>query len=297
MTPPRVTIAGREIGLGCQPYVIGESGVNWQGQVPIAVRLVHAVAEAGADAVKWQKRSPASHADPTKMRESCAFPEGTLVTELQHREALEFDADGYATVAREADAVGIDCFASAWDAPSVDFLAEFHPPAWKVASASVTDLDLLEHVRDTARHDDAAIIVSTGMSTLEMVDAAVDVLGTEQLAILHCCSTYPSEFAEINLRVMTTLRERYPVPIGYSGHELGIAVSAAAVAFGACILERHITLDRTMRGSDHAASLEPGMFKTLVRDIRAIDVAMGTPAKVISEREARQAERLRRVRG
>ena len=302
----RIHIAGREVGLGEPAYLIAEGGVNHNGSADLAGRLVHAAAECGADAAKWQKREPTLHASPTKLRESCAFPEGTLVTELQHRQAMEFDADGYARVSAEAEAIGLDCFASAWDVPSVEFLAAYHPPVWKVASASVTDLGLLECIRDAARRDDAAIIMSTGMSTIEQVDAAVDVLGKKQLALLYCVSTYPSDVAELDLRVMWTLRDRYGVPVGYSGHEYGIAISAAAVAWGACIVERHITLDRTMRGSDHAASLEPQGFKTMVRDIRAIETAMrgapswmtwedGYPVKVVSEKERQQAARLRRV--
>lgn len=295
MTERHIYIDGTEIGIDRPCWIAAEVGVNWNGSTDIAVRLVHAAAESGADGVKFQKRTPALHADPTKMRESCAFPPGVLVTELQHREALEFDYGAYTTVCAEADAVGLECFASAWDIPSVEFLRDFSPNVWKVASASVTDLALLEAVRDTARGNGAAIIMSTGMSTIEQVDAAVDVLGKDQLALLHCVSTYPALPEECNLRVMWTLRERYGVPVGWSGHEPGIAISTAAVAMGACIVERHLTLDRTMRGSDHAASLEPGGFKTMVRDIRAVQFAMGHPVKTVSEREAEQARRLRRV--
>ena len=295
MTAPTIHIAGREVGPGQPIYLVCEGGINWQGQVPIAVKLVHAAAESGADAIKWQKRTPALHADPTKMRESCAFPEGELVTELQHREALEFDHDGYATVSAEADAVGLDCFASAWDVPSVDFLAEFEPPAWKIASASVTDLELLEHTRDVARRYGAAIIASTGMSTLDQIDAMVDVLGREQLALLHCVSTYPMADDEANLACIQTLRERYQVPVGWSGHERGVPLSTWAVArWRACIVERHLTLDRSMRGSDHAASLEPKGLAQLVRDIRIGEAADGHGRKEVSEKEQAQIARLRR---
>lgn len=293
----RITIAGREVGLGCPAYVVAEGGVNHNGSVDTALRLTHAAAESGSDAIKWQKRTPEFHARPGVMRESCAFPEGQLVTELQHRGALEFDADGYARVNAEAEAIGLDCFASAWDVPSVEFIAQFHPPAWKVASASVTDLDLLEATRDAAKRDDAAVIMSTGMSTIEEIDAAVDVLGRgrgrERLALLYCVSTYPTKAHEIDLRCMWTLRERYQVPTGYSGHEYGIAISTAAVALGACIVERHLTLDRAMRGSDHAASLEPQGMRTMIRDIRAVSFAMGSGVKTVSEKERAQAARLR----
>lgn len=291
----RIHIAGREVGDGCPAYVIAEGGVNHSGQVGLAVKLVHAAAEAGADACKWQKRTPALHADPTKLRESCAFPEGQLVTELQHREALELSATDYELVSTEAEAVGLDCFASAWDLPSVDFLAEFHPPAWKVASASVTDLELLEATRDAARKDGAAIIASTGMSTLAEIDRMVDVLGREQLALLHCVSSYPMADDEANLACIQTLRERYRVPVGWSGHERGVPLSTWAVArWRACIVERHLTLDRAMRGSDHAASLEPKGLALLIRDIRMGEAADGHGRKEVGERERAQIARLRR---
>ena len=291
----RVTIAGREVGDGCPTYAIAEGGVNHQGSVPIAVKLVHAAAEAGADAIKWQKRTPELHADPTKMRESCAFPDGELVTELQHRQALEFDFDGYATVSAEADAVGLDCFASAWDAPSVAFLADFHPPAWKIASASVTDLALLECVRFVADLDGAAILMSTGMSTIEQIDAAVDVLGKEQLALFHCVSTYPCAITDCNLRMIPYLMDRYGVPVGWSGHETAaLSVTLRAIRWGASLVERHLTLDRSMRGSDHAASLEPHGFGLMVREIRAGESADGDGVKRVTEGEALQAARLRR---
>lgn len=291
----RIHIAGREVGDGCPAYVIAEGGVNHNGSGALAVRIVHAAAESGACAVKWQRRTPALHADPTKLRESCAFPEGQLVTELQHREALELSATDYELVSTEAEAVGLDCFASAWDLPSVDFLAEFHPPAWKVASASVTDLELLEATRDAAKRDGAAVLMSTGMSTIEQIDAAVDVVGKEQLALLHCVSTYPMDDDEANLACIQTLRERYRVPVGWSGHERGVPLSTWAVArWRACIVERHLTLDRAMRGSDHAASLEPKGFAMLVRDIRMGERADGHGRKEVGEREQAQIARLRR---
>lgn len=295
MTTPRIHIGDREIGIDCPTYVIAEGGVNWNGDFQIAQRLVDIAVDCEADAVKWQKRTPRLHADPLRLRESCTAEPGELVSELTHRTRLEFTIAQYEELCERASRDGIECFASAWDAPSVDFIASTHPRAWKVASASVTDKALLECIRDAARKMDAAVIMSTGMSTLEEVDAAVDVLGKAQLALLHCCSDYPARFEDINLKCIAGLRDRYQVPIGYSGHELGIAVSAASVAYGACIVERHLTLDRTMRGSDHAASLEPAGFKTLVRDIRAIGFAMGDGVKRVTASEEKQRTRLRRV--
>jgi N-acetylneuraminate synthase len=292
--PPRIHIGDRHVGIDCPTYVVCEGGVNHNGDFAIAIRLVDAAADCGADAIKWQRRTPELHASATRLRESCTAEPGVLVTELEHRTRMEFTTAQYRELTWRASPA-LHCFASAWDAPSVDWLAAFHPPAWKIASASITDLALMEHTRDTARADDAAIIMSTGMSTIEEVDAAVDVLGKEQLAILHCVSDYPAETSTLNLRCLATLRERYGVPVGYSGHEHGIAMSTCAVALGACIVERHLTLDRTMRGSDHAASLEPHGFATMVRDIRALGFAMGDGVKRITASEEKQRERLRRV--
>lgn len=295
MSAPRIHIGDRFIGIDQPCFVISELGVNWNGEFGLATRLVDAAADCEADAVKVQKRTPELHASATKLRESCTAPPGELVTELEHRTRLEFTREQYRELTWRASP-DLHCFASAWDVPSVEWLADFHPLAWKVASASVTDLELLEATRAAARVDDAAIIMSTGMSTLEEVDAAVDVLGKEQLALLHCCSSYPAKTEDLNLRCMATLRERYGVPIGYSGHELGIAMTTCAVALGACIVERHLTLDRTMRGSDHAASLEPVGFRTMVRDIRAIGFALGDGIRRVVGDELKQRERLRRTR-
>ena len=291
-----ISIAGREVGNDLPVYVIAEGGVNHNGSVDLAVQLTHAAAEAGACAVKWQVRKPELHADPSKpLRYSCAFPPDVLVTELQHRGAMEFTAEGYARVSSEAEAVGLDCFASAWDEPSVEFLAAFHPPAWKVASATVTDLPTLDAIRWAARRDGSAIIMSTGMSTIEQIDRAVDTLGREQLALMHCVSTYPCRVEDCNLRVIPYLLDRYGVPVGWSGHETAaVSVTLRALRWGASFVERHLTLDRSMRGSDHAASLEPQGFALMVREIRAGESADGDGVKRVTEGEALQAARLRR---
>lgn len=276
-------------------YVIAEIGVNHNGSPETAVKLIEAAAQAGADAVKIQVRTPELHANPTKMRESCAFPPGVMVSELDHRRALELDDDAIRMCAAEAEARGLDFFASCWDVPAVErFSTLVEPTHWKVASATLTDFATLDAISTAARETGAEIIASTGMSTWLEVDRAVMHLGTERLTLLHCCSAYPAENHEINLRVMEALHRRYGVPVGYSGHERGIQVSLAAVAMGAAVVERHITLDRAMRGSDHAASLEPHGFAQLVRDIRAIEAAMGDGIKVVSEREQEQARRLRK---
>ena len=286
-----VTIASRLIGDDNPVYVIGEIGLNHNGDVDIAMRLIDVAAEAGADAVKFQKRTP-EIATPEHMRDTLReTPWGTM-TYLEYRYRVEFNAEQYAQIGAYATARGLDWFASPWDVPSVDLLEGLDVVAHKIASASVTDLELLERVSQTRK----PVILSTGMSTLNEIDRAVEVLGTERLVLLHTTSTYPMPAEEANLRTIATLRDRYAgVPIGYSGHERGLQISLAAVALGARVIERHITLDRTMWGSDHAASLEPQGFEHLVRDIRIIETALGDGVKRVFPGELAPKAKLRRV--
>ncbi|UTT63038.1 N-acetylneuraminate synthase family protein [Microcella humidisoli] len=286
-----VSLASRLIGDGLPVYVIGEIGLNHNGDVALALRLIDVAAEAGADAVKFQKRTP-EIATPEHMRDTLReTPWGTM-TYLEYRRRVEFDAEQYAQIGAYAAARGLDWFASPWDVPSVDVLEELDVVAHKIASASVTDIELLERVAMTGK----PVLLSTGMSTLEEIDRAVDTLGRDQLVLLHATSTYPMPAEEANLRTIETLRTRYPgVPIGYSGHERGLQISLAAVALGARVVERHITLDRTMWGSDHAASLEPQGFEHLVRDIRIIETALGDGVKRVFPGELAPRAKLRRV--
>jgi N-acetylneuraminate synthase len=217
-------------------------------------------------------------------------PWGTM-TYLEYRYRVEFDADQYREIGAYADSKGLDWFASPWDEPSVDFLEDLDVVAHKVASASVTDIGLLQRLRDTGK----PIILSTGMSTIEQIDRAVEVLGTEDLVMLHATSTYPLPPEEANLLMIDTLQQRYGVPVGYSGHEPGLQISLAAVAMGAVAVERHITLDRAMWGSDHAASLEPHGLMSLVRDIRIIGTARGDGVKKVFPGELAPLSKLRRV--
>ncbi len=184
-------------------------------------------------------------------------------------------------------------FASCWDEGSVDFIEQFDPPCYKIASACLTDDHLLRHHRKYGR----PIILSTGMSTMEEIRHAVEVLGEEDLILMHCTSTYPSKNEELNLRVIDTLQKEFNCPVGYSGHELGLQTSIAAVALGACAVERHITLNRAMWGSDQAASVEPHGFARLVRDIRVVEVAMGDGNKRVYDSELPILAKLRRVGG
>ncbi|MGA7148698.1 MAG: N-acetylneuraminate synthase family protein [Microbacterium sp.] len=286
-----VTIGSRVVGGGRPAYVIAEIGLNHNGDVEIAKKLIDVAADAGADAVKFQKRTP-EIATPEHMRDvTRETPWGTM-TYLEYRRRVEFDRDQYIEISDHALLRGLEWFASPWDEPSVAFLEDLGATAHKVASASLTDHGLLRALRDTGK----TVILSTGMSTIEQIDAAIDVVGTEHLLLMHATSTYPMDPSEANLRMIPVLRDRYPgVPVGYSGHERGLQISLAAVALGAVAVERHITLDRTMWGSDHAASLEPTGLQHLVRDIRVIEAALGDGVKRVYPGELAPMAKLRRV--
>jgi N-acetylneuraminate synthase len=286
-----VAIGGVAIGPDEPVYVIAEIGLNHNGDVEIAKRLIDVAADAGAQAVKFQKRTPAISTPEHMKNTPRETPWGTM-TYLEYRYRVEFDREQYIEIGDYATLRGLSWFASPWDEVAVDFLEDLQVVAHKVASASVTDIAMLEALARTGK----PIILSTGMSTLDQIDHAVEVLGTENLVILHATSTYPLPPEEANIRMVTTLRERYEgVPIGYSGHERGLQISIGAVALGAVAVERHITLDRTMWGSDHAASLEPTGFEHLVRDIRVLSEAMGDGVKRIYPGELAPLAKLRRT--
>jgi N-acetylneuraminate synthase len=286
----QVNIGGVNVGDGAPCYVIGEIGINHNGDLEIAKRLVDTVKLAGASAVKFQKRTPELCVPKDQWNKERETPWGTL-RYIDYKRRIEFGTREYAALDRYCRGAGVQWFASCWDEKSVDFIERFEPPCYKIASACLTDLDLLRYTRKTQR----PIVLSTGMSTLEQIDRAVDVLGTHDLVILHATSAYPAPAAELNLRLIPVLRERYGVPVGYSGHEPGLAPTLAAVALGACMIERHITLDRTLWGTDHAASVEPQGVMKLVRDIRNIEVALGDGIKRVSDAELQAAKKLRRV--
>jgi N-acetylneuraminate synthase len=286
-----VTIGSHRIGEGHPAYVIAEIGLNHNGSVELAKQLIDVAADAGAQAVKFQKRTP-EISTPEHMKSVMRETPWGEMTYLEYRYRVEFDREQYIEIGDYATLRGLDWFASPWDVPAVEFLEELNVVAHKVASASVTDLELLAALAETGK----PIILSTGMSTMDQIAAAVEVLGTERLIILHATSTYPLPAEETNLRMLATLRGAFPgVPVGYSGHERGLQISIAAVALGATAVERHITLDRAMWGSDHAASLEPTGFEHLVRDIRIIETAMGDGVKQIFPGEVAPMAKLRRV--
>ena len=286
-----VSIGGVAIGPDEPVYVIAEIGLNHNGDVELAKNLIDVAADSGAQAVKFQKRTPAISTPEHMKNTPRETPWGTM-TYLEYRYRVEFDREQYIEIGDYATLRGLSWFASPWDEVAVDFLEDLQVVAHKVASASVTDIAMLEALARTGK----PIILSTGMSTLEQIDRAVEVLGTDNLVILHATSTYPLPPEEANIRMITTLQERYAgVPIGYSGHERGLQISIGAVALGAVAVERHITLDRTMWGSDHAASLEPVGFEHLVRDIRVLGEAMGDGVKRIYPGELAPLAKLRRT--
>lgn len=286
-----VRIGHAAIGEYEPVYVIAEIGLNHNGDVTTARRLMEVAAEAGAQAVKFQKRTPDVSTPEHMKLTPRETPWGTM-TYLEYRHRVEFGRDEYAAIADHAALLGLDWFASPWDAAAVADLESYGVVAHKIASASVTDLELLEAVRDTGK----PVILSTGMSTIDEIDRAVAVLGTDRLVIMHATSSYPMPPEEANLLMIPTLKQRYPsVPVGYSGHERGLQISLAAVALGAVAVERHITLDRTMWGSDHSASLEPQGLEHLVRDIRIIGDALGDGVKRVYPGEEAPKAKLRRV--
>ena len=286
-----IDIGSHTIGATEPVYVIAEIGLNHNGSVELAKQLIDMAADAGAQAVKFQKRTP-DISTPEHMKSVLRETPWGEMTYLDYRYRVEFDREQYIEIGDHATIRGLSWFASPWDEPSVAFLEDLNVVAHKVASASVTDVGLLRALADTGK----PIILSTGMSTMAQIDAAVEILGVENLVIMHATSTYPLPPEEANLRMISTLTERFSgVPIGYSGHERGLQISLAAVALGATSVERHITLDRTMWGSDHAASLEPAGLEHLVRDIRIISEALGDGVKRVFPGELAPLAKLRRV--
>jgi N-acetylneuraminate synthase len=286
---PEIRLGSKVIGPGRPCYVVAEIGINHNGDIDLAKKLINVALGADCDAVKFQKRTIDVVYSPEELAKPRESPFGTTNGDLKR--GLEFELEEYQEIDRYCREVKIPWFASCWDEASVDFIAQFHVPCFKIASPSLTDDNLLRHTRAIGK----PIVLSTGMSTIQQVDHAVEVLGKQDLVLLHACSTYPAYYEELNLKVIDVLRDRYGVPVGYSGHETGLPSSVAAAVMGACIVERHITLDRSMWGSDHAASLEPNGITRLVRDIRLIEKSKGDGVKRVLEREQPIIKKLRRV--
>jgi N-acetylneuraminate synthase len=288
---PTRRLGDRVVGPGHPVYITGEIGINHNGELANAFALIDQAAAAGCDAVKFQKRTPEICTPRDQWDIERDTPWGRM-TYIDYRHRVEFDADDYRQIDEHARARGIAWFASPWDVEAVDFLEQFDVPAHKVASASLTDDELLRRLRATGR----TIILSTGMSTPKQIRHAVEVLGSENIVMCHATSTYPAKPTELNLRMIHTLQSEFPnVPIGYSGHETGLQTTLAAVALGAVFVERHITLDRAMWGSDQSASVEPPGLQRLVRDVRIITESLGDGVKKIYDGELAAMKKLRRV--
>lgn len=286
-----VWIGEKQVGLGHPCFMIAEIGINHNGDPDIAKRLIDVAVEAGCDAVKFQKRTVDVVYTAEELARPRESPFGNTNGDLKR--GLEFDRAMYHEIDRYCLSKGIMWFASCWDEPSIDFMEEFNPPCYKIASASLTDLKLLEKTRDTGR----TILLSTGMSTMGQIRQAVAVLGEDRLVLLHCVATYPTADDELNLRVIQTLQTEFPnIPVGYSGHGYGTTMAVCAVALGACVVERHITLDRAMWGSDQSASLEPAGLTSMIKNIRRFEVALGDGRKAVLASELGPLEKLRRVK-
>ncbi len=286
-------IGNKLVGDGHPIYVIAEIGINHNGDVEIAKQMIDAAVHAGVDAVKFQKRTPEICTPPEQQKQMRETPWG-YITYLDYRYKVEFNQEQYREIDRHCKDKGIDWFVSVWDEPSVDFMEQFDTPAYKLPSASLTDLDLIRKTRTTGK----PLILSSGMSTMEQIRKAVEEANGENIGLMHSTSAYPCEPDELNLRMVETLHREFPsIPIGYSGHEVGLVPSTIAVALGACMVERHLTLDRAMWGSDQAASVEPGGFRKLVKYIRVTEQALGDGVKKVYASEKGPMQKLRRVGG
>lgn len=284
-----VKIADKTIGDGYPCFIIAEIGINHNGSVGLAKKMIDIAVTTGCDAVKFQKRT----IDIVYTKEELAKERKSVFgnTNGDLKRGLEFGYEEYKEIDNYCREKGILWFASCWDEKSVDFIEQFDVPCYKIASASLTDDNLLRYTRSKGK----PILLSTGMSTMEQIKHAIEVLGEENLIIYHCTSTYPSNADEMNLRVIESFKKDFDCPIGYSGHERGVTPSVLAVALGANSVERHITIDRTNWGSDQAASLEMAGLYHLVRDIRQVPNLLGNGKKVVYSRELPIIEKLRRI--
>ena len=286
-----IAIGDHIIGDGHPCFIIAEIGINHNGSIELAKKMIDIAVTTGCDAVKFQKRT----IDVVYTKEELAKERKSIFgdTNGDLKRGLEFGKKEYKEIDAYCKNKGIMWFASCWDEASVDFIDKFNPPCYKIASACLTDDNLLIHTKSKGK----PILVSTGMSTMKEIRHAVSVLGEDNIVLMHCTSTYPSNADEMNLKVINTFRNEFSCPIGYSGHERGITPSVLAVAMGACVVERHITTDRTNWGSDQAASLETAGLYHMVRDIRQTPVLLGDGKKIVYPRELPIIDKLRRVKG
>lgn len=283
-----IKIANKTVGENHPCFIIAEIGINHNGCLETAKKLINVAHAYGCDAVKFQKRT----VEDVYTKEELLAPRQSVFGETNGdlKRGLEFGYDEYKQIDEHCKNLGILWFASCWDKKSVDFMEQFDVCAYKIPSALITDVELLEYTKKTKK----PILISTGMSTMDEIDNAIKVVGLDNTIIYHCTSTYPSENQELNLKVIQTLQKKYDCPIGYSGHEKGIVSSTIAVVLGACSVERHITLDRTLWGSDQAASLEPEGLRKMIRDIRNVKTFLGDGIKKVYDSELPIKKKLRK---
>ncbi|QKJ33060.1 N-acetylneuraminate synthase family protein [Mucilaginibacter mali] len=284
---------GRIIGEGQPCYVIAEIGINHNGSLEIAKKLIDEAVAAKADAVKFQKRTPEICVPKDQWEIMRDTPWGRM-SYIDYKRKTEFGIAEYAAIDQYCKKLGIDWFVSPWDVPSVDFMEQFNTVIYKLASASLTDLALIGRILETGR----PLMLSTGMSTMKEIEEALSFVHQYDAGypvfVAHSTSAYPCKPEELNLKMIQTLKQKFPgMPVGYSGHETGLATTVGAVAMGATFVERHFTLDRAMWGSDHAASVEPQGLQRLVRDIRDVETAAGDGVKKVYESELAPMKRLR----
>ena len=281
----------REIGENQHPFIIAEIGNNHNGSIDTAIKLIKAAKESGADAVKFQVKN-IEKSFSKELLDSPYINENSFgKTYREHKMALEFSEEQLKQLYDYATKLDIVCFSTPFDINSVEVLERIGNPIYKISSFHVTDLKLIEYVCQRKK----PIIISTGMSTIEEIDKAVELIKkfTKDFIIMHCVSCYPTEDKDVNLNIIPTLKNRYNCPIGYSGHERGIAITASTVLLGCCVIERHFTLDRTMKGPDHASSVEPIGLNDIVTRSKKFFSAMGTSEKDVLDCELKNRKKFR----
>lgn len=284
-----IKIANKQIDNNSKTFFIAEIGINHNGSIKNAEKLIKECKKAGADAVKFQKRTIEKVYSSDELMKPRDSVFGKTNGDLKR--GLEFSKTDYQKIDKICKDLDIIWFASCWDIESVDFMEDMNVPCYKIASASLTDKDLLNYTKNTNK----PIILSTGMSTEDEIEKATRIIGEDKLIILHCTSSYPCAIDELNLSYIHKLKEKYKCPIGYSGHEVGLSTTLAAVAMGAKVVERHVTLDRSLWGSDQSASIEPVGLNKLIRDIKAFEQALGDGKKIVYDTEKPILEKLRKI--
>ena len=279
------------IGENEYPFIIAEIGNNHNGNLDTAMKLIESAKKAGADAVKFQVKNIEKSFGKELLDSSYVNENSFGKTYREHKMALEFSEEQMKQLYDFAAKMDIICFSTPFDTDSVDMLKRIGNPIYKISSFHVTDLKLIEYVCQTKK----PIIISTGMSTIEEIDKAIELIKkyTKDFVIMHCVSCYPTEDKDVNLNIIPTLKNRYNCPVGYSGHERGIAISASTVLLGSCAIERHFTLDRTMKGPDHASSVEPVGLNDIVTRSKKFFVSMGKSEKDVLDCELKNRKKFR----